>query len=495
MKIKFKLSVIMIIIMSIVLTGIVVLLLRQSSDITMSLSIKSTSNFANFKTEYWQRETDTYLQTLRTLAAVMGDYEDIPAEIRRDRFDDMMYSTVNADPNLLLVYTTWKPNAVDNMDSYYIGRPGSTATGQYAATFTREGGEITLRANSDIPAFTAYINGPNAKRDRAEHPIPRTIDGRDTYVVRMMVPIINFQTNEAVGGVGMLIDIAPIQTAVLEIIKNNDEVAALTVFSGNGFIMAHMAPQRIGSILIDVETIFGDYIQEANRAVHEGREYHCRTFSPLLNSFVHVMLVPIEIGNSGVYWSVMLVTSESYILAEIKKLGTFAALLAIVSILLTAGIVFIIISFVTKPVVLVTDTLRDISEGEGDLTHTIDIHSKDETGALAHYFNLTIEKIKKMVINIGSEANALSRIGVDLAHDMTETAASMNEITANIQSIRQRMLNQSASVTETNATMEQITVSINKLNGYVEKQSSSVARSSSAIEQMLANVNSVTQTH
>jgi methyl-accepting chemotaxis protein len=56
------------------------------------------------------------------------------------------------------------------------------------------------------------------------------------------------------------------------------------------------------------------------------------------------------------------------------------------------------------------------------------------------------------------------------------------------------VLNQSASVTETNATMEQITVNIDKLDDHVDKQSSSVAQSSSAIEEMLANIQSVTQT-
>jgi methyl-accepting chemotaxis protein len=77
---------------------------------------------------------------------------------------------------------------------------------------------------------------------------------------------------------------------------------------------------------------------------------------------------------------------------------------------------------------------------------------------------------------------------------MSSTAAAVNEIAANIQSIKGRIINQSASVTETNATMEQITVNIDKLNGHVENQASSVARSSSAIEEMLANIQSVTQT-
>jgi methyl-accepting chemotaxis protein len=56
------------------------------------------------------------------------------------------------------------------------------------------------------------------------------------------------------------------------------------------------------------------------------------------------------------------------------------------------------------------------------------------------------------------------------------------------------VINQSASVTETNATMEQITINIDRLNDQVEKQSASVSKSSSAIEEMIANIHSVTNT-
>jgi methyl-accepting chemotaxis protein len=77
---------------------------------------------------------------------------------------------------------------------------------------------------------------------------------------------------------------------------------------------------------------------------------------------------------------------------------------------------------------------------------------------------------------------------------MTETAAAVNEITANIQSIKGRVINQSASVTETNATMEQVIANINKLNGHVENQSRNVSQASSAIEEMVANISSVTNT-
>jgi methyl-accepting chemotaxis protein len=142
----------------------------------------------------------------------------------------------------------------------------------------------------------------------------------------------------------------------------------------------------------------------------------------------------------------------------------------------------------------VSFTLKDISEGAGDLTKRITISSRDEIGDLARFFNLTLAKIKDLVGVIKQQAMALSNIGYELSSNMSQTAASINEITANIQSIKSRVINQSASVTETSATMEQISLNIGKLNTQIDRQAGSVARSSSAVEEMLANIQSVTKT-
>jgi methyl-accepting chemotaxis protein len=142
----------------------------------------------------------------------------------------------------------------------------------------------------------------------------------------------------------------------------------------------------------------------------------------------------------------------------------------------------------------VSNILHGIAEGEGDLTTRIKIKKLDEIGTLATYFNQTLDKIRDMIISIRKQTVSLSDIGNELASNMTETAAAMNQITANIQSIKGQAINQSASVTETSATMEQVTLNIDKLNGHVANQTASVAQSSSAIEEMLANIQRVTAT-
>ncbi|MCL2006834.1 MAG: methyl-accepting chemotaxis protein [Treponema sp.] len=184
---------------------------------------------------------------------------------------------------------------------------------------------------------------------------------------------------------------------------------------------------------------------------------------------------------------------HDYVLPTISEI-TLGTLPIVLGLLLFGAIIFFTISKIIKPIGLITNELKNISEGEGDLTRQIKINSKDEIGLLALYYNETIGKIRQMILSTKGEAYSLSQIGEDLSNDMTETATAMNEITVNLQNIKSRMISQSASVSETNSTMEQITVNINKLNEHVEKQASSVAAGSSAIEQMVANINSVTHT-
>ena len=337
----------------------------------------------------------------------------------------------------------------------------------------------------------AYLMGPNSKKDRGEDPIPRNIGGRNTHVFRLMTPVINPRTNQVVGGVGCFLDIVQMQETVQNTIRTNEEINAMAIYASNGFIMASYVPERVGKTLRDVDNIYGNYWDAANNAVLTGQPFSCTSYSSVLGSNVEIELVPFKIADSDKSWTVMLGTKESYILADIKKFTEFTVMLAAIAIAATAVILFFVVSGITKPIVNVALTLKDISEGEGDLTIVIPEKGKDETSDMAHYFNLTLGKIKDLVLTIKKQSSALFDIGNQLASNMTETAAAINEITANIQSVKGRVINQSASVTETNATMEQISNNIGKLNGHIERQSSSVAQSSAAIEEMLANIQSV----
>ena len=138
--------------------------------------------------------------------------------------------------------------------------------------------------------------------------------------------------------------------------------------------------------------------------------------------------------------------------------------------------------------------LHEISLGEGDLTKQIKIDRDDEIGKLSNYFNMTLEKIRNLIVAIKGEASKLHDIGNDLASNMEKTASTVSDIATNTKNIKDLILNQGTSVNETNSTMELLVQNINKLNGHIENQTSNITQASSAIEQMVANTRSVTET-
>jgi methyl-accepting chemotaxis protein len=492
-KLKIKLSVMMIAIVVIVAGGIAIIELQRASAISLDLSKRSIAYLADLRSQYWNGRIGGYLEVLHTAADVFSHFEDTPVADRRNEFGSFMRAIMENQPDFIRMFTVWKPNSLDN-DASYIGRPGTTPTGQVAFSLTRESGQIQVITSTVVNEVMEHINGPNAHKDNVNHPGVMRVAGKDVYAVRIIVPIRNARTNEIVGGVGCQLNIDLVQPRVENTIATFEEVAAISMYSSNGFILASYRPERIGKMFMDAEVQFGQYAAEAFEALKAGKKYQCFSYAPALGTNIQIAMSPIDIGTADTKWAVMVGSTEDFIMKEVNQMTEFVVILASIAIVVAVVVIYLALSHTTKPIITVSETLRDISEGEGDLTKRISTYGKDEVGDLSRYFNLTLEKIKNLVLLIKKQSTVLSDIGHDLSSNMTETAAAINQITANIHSIKGRVINQSASVTQTNATMEQVITNINKLNNHIENQSNNISQASSAIEEMVANINSVTST-
>jgi len=493
MKIKIKLSIMMIAIVAVVAGGIAIIQLVRASDIALTLAKDKTMYFARQRAQYWDGRLNGYISTLQALSNIFNFYESIPVADRRQQFEDNIEGMFEDTPDFIRLGTIWRPDAIDGQDARNIGRSGSTPTGQFAFTMSRDTGQITEGASLLVPDAMALMDGPNSKVVSMSNPVSIKNLGKDTYAVTIYVPIINKRLNQTVGVVIGRLDIGMIQPLVEKTIKDFDEVTSAVIYSDNGFILANYLPEFIGK-QIDTETQYGKQLNDVKTAIKNAQEWEGTEFDPELKTNMVMAIANIPIGASPTTWSVMIGTTEDYILKDVNSLRSFVIILASIALVVAVIIIYLVLGTTTAPIVKVSNTLKDISEGEGDLTKSIAVSSKDEVGDLALYFNKTIGKIKDLVILIKKQAGILSDIGAALSSNMSQTAAAINQITANIQSIKGRVLSQSASVTETNATMEQVIANITKLNGHVENQSRNVSQASSAIEQMVANINSVTGT-
>jgi len=229
-------------------------------------------------------------------------------------------------------------------------------------------------------------------------------------------------------------------------------------------------------------TVISGKTEAGDLVYQEGWGWLVSIYSPLRNSGGRIVGI-IACDFDGQYL-------HDSILAEKRQQTTLGVIFVCIGIALS----MLFMRMIFSPLDKINVILKEISLGEGDLTKRINLDKKNEIGELANYFNLTLEKIKELIIIIKRDADNLRNVGGDLSVHMQQTAGAINQITATIQSIKQKTTSQAASVTQTHATMEEVTDNISKLGANVEEQSSSVSKSSSTIGEMLNNIQSVTQT-
>lgn len=161
-------------------------------------------------------------------------------------------------------------------------------------------------------------------------------------------------------------------------------------------------------------------------------------------------------------------------------------------VVIVAAAASIVLRSVSKRIGALSHAFRDIAEGEGDLTRTIDVATKDEIGGLAANFNSFTNSLRKLVDKVKAEALSLSDGMGELAANMNQTASAVQEIAATIDAIRQSSATQSNSVTESSRTVEEIGKRVGSLAAAIDRQAENVSTSSASIEEMVANVQSVT---
>jgi methyl-accepting chemotaxis protein len=475
---------IIIIMMVAVIAAIAVVLLSRARLFQIEAAEENLENMTGLHAFELEGRYQVYMDVVQNLAQIMNGYQAVEPASRRSRYTETIQTLMDSRANFVGIYTVWKPGVIDDRAEELANTPGTDASGNFIPWVTRESGRLETRAYTDWQAALAAVKNVPTISD----PVRRTVAGKELLVSNITAPIILDGTTDIVGLIGISVELS-LSQSIVSALKPYETGRAILI-SNNGTVVAHYDATKVGlpaeQVLSPIVGALG--VSEVNEALRTGTGQVFSINGRICDAY------PFTIGDSTTPWALLSSVEEATVLADVTALTQFTIILVIIAAVVSAVIVFFIASNIVTPIVNVSLTLKDISEGEGDLTKSIDIKSKDEIGDLAHYFNQTLEKIKKLVVTIKQQAVALFDIGNELASNMTETAAAINEITANIQSIKGRVINQSASVTETNATMEQITVNIDKLNGHIDRQTSSVSQSSSAIEEMLANIQSVTQT-
>lgn len=345
-------------------------------------------------------EMDVAANASRTLAVILGGIKENPAAEARIQVNTVLKRVIDTQKSFWGVWNTWEPNGLDGKDDQFKGTPGSTEAGRYSAYWYKTN-DIPELHTTETPAATdtkaAWYSKPmQDKKSFVTEPTVYKMDGKDIMMVSFCEPILAKGTAYGVSGIDFTMD--RFGEIISRIKPYEDGFGFLLANSGS--IVAHPDMTLVGKNASELKLS-----PEALAAVQKGESYIEYTESDVFKGEALTIYTPVKIGTSDVPWSLAISVSMDKVLAPAKQLRNISIIIGFISLLLLFAVVYVIArTIIIKPINEVIEGLRDINEGEGDLTMRLPVHTEDEIGKLAASFNQFMIKLQGIIRDIAENS-------------------------------------------------------------------------------------------
>ncbi|EGU38239.1 methyl-accepting chemotaxis protein, partial [Vibrio ichthyoenteri ATCC 700023] len=111
----------------------------------------------------------------------------------------------------------------------------------------------------------------------------------------------------------------------------------------------------------------------------------------------------------GSQWSLTGYIDNAYILENTAQLNNAITLTLVISGLLIISLSIVAVNIAFKPIVSLRNIVTDLSQGNGDLTRRLEIHTQDDLGKIATGINLFIEKLQAMMLDVAKSSQQIKQ--------------------------------------------------------------------------------------
>ena len=427
-------------------------------------------------------------QTCLDLDSLLQHELSLPAAQRsRERIINYTKLLLQKNSAIVGLAPFFEPNAFDGNDRAYANNGFYEADGRFVPYIERSANGASARIEYEFYNSSSIDYYERPLREGVPLMISPYKLGNNV-VTTFGIPI-KFQ-GRTVGVINADVDVTSLQTRLERIPGTTKENFKLLCSGDRTTVANGIDPGKILQKQFESRPVFRTHFESiANKEIAE--ETIVSDTSKIKSKFI---LVPVDVSGVAENWAFISVTAMHVFTEDAQKALRRTVVQYSLILLAVVVLLFVLVRrFVSVPLQFTSDALRNIAQGEGDLTVRLPVHGKDEIAELSEYFNQTIAKIGSAIKSVDDNSNVMQSIGDELSSNMTETASALNEISANIEGVKEQAMTQAASVTETAGTVEEIIRTIETLNGSIENQSASVVQSSASVEEMVANIASITQ--
>jgi methyl-accepting chemotaxis protein/methyl-accepting chemotaxis protein-2 (aspartate sensor receptor) len=234
--------------------------------------------------------------------------------------------------------------------------------------------------------------------------------------------------------------------------------------------------------LANFETLYSDWKNEAERIfeLHQSGET-AEALSMLSGSSLDNFEALRGIYDvSGESVETATYQAEAAVSKRIKLQQTTTISIALIIFVIATLIALLGPLMMSRAIRQITGRIKEITEGDGDLTARIESQRRDEIGELAQQFNAFIKRIDDTLQSVSSSTVSLQHASTEIAKGSQELAARTEQAAANLQ--------------QTSASMEQIAAVVNNASDSAQQADKLALSTRDLAQQGLHSMHSVEQT-
>ena len=153
--------------------------------------------------------------------------------------------------------------------------------------------------------------------------------------------------------------------------------------------------------------------------------------------------------------------------------------------LVLAVVLYVLLRLLVKaPIVQLKDAMKDIAQGEGDLTRRLSVNQHNEIGQLVDYFNQFMDKLQSSMKAVGEVSAQVEQSVVKLEESFNASRALVSDQTSEIDSI-------ATAVTESTTASQDVSQNAQATSSAAEEAYSSAEQSRNAMQHTVGSIQSL----
>lgn len=281
-----------------------------------------------------------------------------------------------------------------------------------------------------------------------------------SYCLALGAPVFDPDKPEnIVGTIGLVVTGGSLKSIVQSGVEQLGSTAVSYLIDTNGNVITDVVT-RDGKGLQMKDTVQGWPLEFIKRTSSiEGESAHSTgSYQNYADKRVFGSGKVLTLGNQ--VYGLIIEVDESEALARAAVLQKSTLIMCLVMAVAAIAVTVGFSRTLVNPIVDVVSTVKNVAEGEGDLTKRLDVKSKDEMAELAQWFNKFLDYIAELIKNITLTSDQLAATSQELSATSEESTSIAAQIAETAEQLASGAAEQSSIAASTAASAEKLSSTV-----------------------------------